>query len=908
MEDSMESDRKKLYVIDAFGLIYRSYFAFINRPLRDKDGNNVSALFGFYSTLIKVLKEYDHDYLVVALDSMTPTFRHEMYSQYKANREAAPDDLHSQVPRILEILDAANIPHIRVDGWEADDIIAAVAKKAAEQNIETVMVTGDKDLLQLVSDTVCALRPPRKNEKSYRFIRSEEVYEEFLLHATQIVDYLSLIGDSSDNVPGVSGIGPKGAVKLLQQYETLDNIYAHLDELSPSVMKKLVNGKENAYLSRRLVTLASDIPTGIEFETERFTTHSIDWAKAVPYFEKAQASSIITSLRPFLDDSEEVISAPANKRGTYEAVTSCEQLRKVLKEVSRAGVMAFDFETTDIDEMIATPVGFSFSSRKETGYYVPLVAGGEKIISEKDAIAVLREFLVDTKVKLVGQNIKYDYKVLRRWGIEDAQLYHDTMIAAWLLDSAAGIYNLDHLAEKYLGGYKTIKYEDVVPKGKLFSDIPLKDALEYAAEDSDITWRLYEVFTKELEKEGLTALFETVEMPLVKILSEMELAGIYLDTAIINTFDREVSQRLEEIEKEVYKQVGHPFNMNSPKQLQQVLFEERNLPTGKKNKTGYSTAIDVLEKLSYIDIVPKLIVQNRALVKLKNTYIDTLPLQIHHETGRIHTSYTQTGTATGRLSSRNPNLQNIPIKSSDGRRIREAFTPQKGSILLSADYSQIELVVLAHLSKDPNLMKAFREKKDIHTQTASLIFDIHPDLVLPEQRRIAKTINFGVMYGMSAFRLSNELSISRKDAGIFIENYFNRFSHVKEFMQKVLDEAEKTKVVHTILNRKRPVPEISSSNKTEQAGAQRIVINTAIQGSAADIMKLAMIKVDTMMKEEKVKSSMVLQVHDELIFEVVREELPLMRKLVQDAMESAYELSVPLRVSIETGESWGEMH
>ena len=911
----MESKRKKLYVIDAFGLIYRSYFAFINRPLRDKEGHNVSALFGFYSTLIKILREYDHDYLVVALDSMTPTFRHDMYKEYKANRDAAPEDLHEQVPRILEILDAANIPHIRVDGWEADDIIAAVAKSATEQDIDTVMVTGDKDLLQLVNLHVKALRPPRKSEKSYRFIGLDEVFEEFGINASQIVDYLSLIGDSSDNVPGVSGIGPKGAVKLLSEYHDLDTIYDHVDDLSPSVSKKLINSKDNAYLSRELVTLAADIPTGIEFETDRFTTKSIDWSKAVPFLEKAQASSLVSALRVFQttltaspEPENKVPEKMKNTKGSYSAITTISELHKILSEVTKDGIMAFDFETTDIDDMKAHPVGFSFTNTSNVAYYVPLIAEGKVVVDEAEAKEVLRFFLVDKKVRLVGQNIKYDYKVLKRWGIEDAVLYHDTMIAAWLLDSAAGTYNMDYLAEKYLDGYQTIKFSDVVPKGGSFSDVPLNEAVSYASEDADITWRLYELFTPLLEEEGLTKLFEEIEMPLVKILSHMELTGIFLDTTIIDTFDKEVTQRLAIIEKEVYQEVGHEFNMNSPKQLQEVLFEERKLPTGKKNKTGYSTAIDVLEKLSYIDIVPKLIVQNRGLVKLKNTYIDTLPLQILPETHRIHTSYTQTGTATGRLSSRNPNLQNIPIKSGDGRRIREAFTPKKGSILLSADYSQIELVVLAHLSQDPYLMEAFIQKEDIHTLTASIIFDVHPGLVLPEQRRIAKTINFGVMYGMSAFRLSNELGISRKDAATFIENYFNRFSHVKAFMQKVLDEAEKTKVVHTILNRKRPVPEISSSNKTERSGAQRIVVNTAIQGSAADIMKLAMIKVNHMMLEQNVKSKLVLQVHDELIFEVVQEELPLMKKLVQEAMEEAYSLSVPLRVSIETGASWGEMH
>ncbi len=903
--------RKKLYVIDAFGLIYRSYFAFINRPLRDNDGKNVSALYGFYSTLLKVIREYPHDYLVVALDSMTPTFRHDLYKEYKANRDAAPEDLHEQVPRILEILDAANIPHIRVDGWEADDIIASVSRSATESGIDTVMVTGDKDLLQLVSEHVIALRPPRKNEKSYREIGLQEVLEEFQINSNQIVDYLSLIGDSSDNVPGVSGIGPKGAVKLLNEYGTLENIYAHVEELSPTVAKKLVESKDKAYLSKTLVSLDSSIPTGIEFGTSRFTTESIDFSKAVPFFEKAKASSLIASIgeaRPTEIIEENKTGVVKNIKGEYRGITNIEELREILNTATANGIIAFDFETTDIDDMKAEPVGFSFTHERNKAYYVPLVAGGESIVDSEEAKKLLREIFVDQKVRLVGQNIKYDYKVLKRWGIQYADLYFDTMIAAWLIDSSSGIYNLDYLAEKYLDGYRTIKFEDVVAKGETFGDIPLDKAVTYASEDADITWRLYEEFLPILEKENLISLFNNVEMPLVKILSHMELHGIFLSVPKIDEFNKEVTNRILSIEQKVYEEVGHEFNMNSTKQLQEVLFEERSLPTGKKNKTGYSTAIDVLEKLALIDVVPRLIVQNRSLVKLKNTYIDVLPLMVNSHTNRIHTSFTQTGTATGRLSSRNPNLQNIPIKNDDGRRIREAFSPEEGFILLSADYSQIELVVLAHLSDDKALKEAFIKGEDIHTRTASLIFEIHPDLVMPDQRRIAKTINFGVIYGMSAFRLSNELGISRSDASTFIDNYFKRFPKVRGFMNSLLDEAKKTKTVHTILMRKRPVPQISSSNKMEQSGAERIVVNTAIQGSAADIMKLAMIKVDALMTEHNVKSRLSLQVHDELIFEVAKDEIEIMKDIVKEGMESAYALSVPLRVSIETGSCWGEMH
>ncbi|MDY0370920.1 MAG: DNA polymerase I [Sphaerochaetaceae bacterium] len=904
-----------LYIIDGYGLIYRSYFAFINNPLRDMEGNNVSALFGFFNSLLMVIREYNPDYLVVAMDTAAPTFRHELYKPYKANRDAAPQDLHAQVPRIQEILTAANIPQIGIDGWEADDIIASLTRCAEKQGLESVMVTGDKDLLQLVNSHTVALRPPRRREKNYRMMGPSEVKDEFGIDASQMVDYLALIGDSSDNVPGVAGIGPKGAVKLLQEFADLDEIYAHIEQLSPGVAKRLEASKELAYLSKTLVTLRPDVVDITDFNTNRFKIDSVDWEKAIPFFEAAQARSLIAAILANSEkDITQVVEPVAStsswaKPGAYHVVTSVAQLAQLLDEMAKSGRMAFDFETTSIDEMVAEPVGFSFTNRPFESWYVPLIAGGKTVIPANEAKALLKKCLVDQNTAIIGQNLKYDYKVLLRWGIPQANVTFDTMIAAWVLDAASGIYNLDYLAERYLDGYKTIQFSSVVPDKKgQFSDVKLEDAVDYAAEDADITWRLYEVFSKSLQERGMTKLFNTIEMPLVTILSKMELAGILLEEKKLAEFDTEVTSRLAIIEKKIFTEVGHEFNINSPKQLQEVLFQERGLPPGKKIKTGFSTAIDTLEQLAHLDIVPNLILQNRGLVKLKNTYIDTLPKMINPATGRVHTSYTQTGTATGRLSSHNPNLQNIPIKNDDGRRIRDAFVPSPGHIFLSADYAQIELVVLAHLADDPNLKKAFLEGEDIHTHTASLIFGVHGDLVLSEQRRIAKTINFGVMYGMSAFRLSNELQIPRKEAQTFINNYFARFSKVSEFMERVREDAKRDGKVATLLGRERAVPEITSRNGVERAGAERIVVNTVIQGSAADIMKLAMIKVVEAMRLQQLKSKLLLQVHDELIFEVPKSEITQMQLLVKKEMESSYPLSVPLRVSLEVGSSWGAMH
>lgn len=909
--------RPKLYIIDGYSLVYRSYFAFINRPLRDLEGNNVSALFGFFNTLLMLVRQYSPDYLAVAMDTATPTFRHIKYPPYKANRESAPQDLHEQVPKIIEILEAANIPQIGKDGWEADDVIASLVSLASEQEIDSVMVTGDKDLLQLVDERVTALRPPKKGEKDYRLFTAREVVEEFGIEPNQIVDYLALIGDSSDNVPGVAGIGPKGAVKLIQDYSSLDGIYQNIGRCSTSVAQKLENSREKAFLSQDLIRLRSDAMTRDEFVVDQLSVKTIDWHKAVPFLEKTQARSLISIIeemhgRTFSEGTVQVPSfqhKKINEAGTYHAVTSLDELEKLLDRMSKSGKIALDFETTGIDEMTAEPVGFSFTDTAGEAWYVPLFAEGRPIVPSEEAKRLLSRCLIEKKTAVIGQNLKYDYKIMARWGIKGIQPYFDTMIAAWLLDAASGSYGMDHLAERYLDGYRTIRFSDVVPnRDGCFADVALEQATSYAAEDADITWRLYELFDSLLKQRGMLDLFYHLEMPLVKILADMELAGLTLNVDKLTEFDKEVVVRISEIEQQIYTLCGKEFNINSTKQLQQVLFEERKLPVGKKNKTGFSTDTDTLEQLAFIDDVPRLILQNRALVKLKNTYIDSLPTMVNTKTGRVHTSFVQTGTATGRLSSRNPNLQNIPIRSDDGKRIRDAFVAPEGCLFLSADYSQIELVVLAHMADDRALKEAFVKGEDIHRHTAAVIFDIHPELVNTDQRRIAKTINFGVMYGMSAFRLANELQIPQKAAKAFIDDYFARFHGVQSFIERVQAKAEKTGKVATLMGREREVPEIRSRNRVEKSQAQRIVVNTVIQGTAADIMKLAMLKVTARMCREHTRSTLLLQVHDELIFEVPEDEILSMQLLVRQEMEHAVELSIPLRVGMGVGKSWGDLN
>ena len=924
-KESSKEFSKKLYIVDGYSLIYRSYFAFLTRPLTDGEGKNVSAYFGFFNTIFMLLREYHFDYFIIALDSHAPTFRHKMYPEYKANRDAAPEELHEQVPRIVETLKKMNIPYMAKEGFEADDLIATLTENATRLGIDSVMVTGDKDLLQLVNEHVKALRPPKKGQPKYELFGSSEVKEHYQVSPSQIIDFLSLIGDSADNVPGVKGIGEKGASKLLEEYVTLDGVYRHLDSLSKGIRKKLEEGKESAYLSRDLVALKSDVFTIDSFDTPLFSTSTIDYNAGVEDFVKAQCNSLARSALAFshgdkgkiLKEAEESVKseessvrAPKEMQGggEYKTVNSLSDLKGYFEDaVRQGGVIAFDTETTSIDVQKATLVGFSFSYSLKKGYYFPLVAGGLTLHTNDEVVPLLKEYLEGGVLSLVGQNIKYDLEILSTLGINNVKIAFDTMLASWLIDSNAGVYNLDDLASRYLC-YETLKYEDIVEKGKDFTSVSVEDATRYSGEDSDLTWRLYKYFSTLLEERGLTHLLNEYELPLIPVLIEMEKNGILLDKNFMSSLKEKFSLRYEETAKKIYALAGHEFNINSSQQLAKVLFEERKLEAIKKTQRGYSTDTATLESLlSSGDEIIKLILEYRSVAKLLSTYIETLPL-LCDDSGRIHTSYLQTGTATGRLSSRNPNLQNIPIRSEDGRLIRSAFIPKEGSLFLSADYSQIELVVLAHVSKDKELSEAFRKGEDVHRYTASLIFDKKSEEVTADERRIAKTINFGIMYGMSPYRLSNELSISRADAKLFIDKYFQRYSGIKAFVENSVKSAEQSGFVKTMGGHTRTVLGINSRNKNEKQAAERVAVNTIIQGTAAEIMKKAMINIFAALKAKGYKSRLLLQVHDELIFEVPTSELAEMKTLVKNLMESAVNLSVPLRASIEDGKRWGDMH
>lgn len=898
--------KEPLYLLDGYSLIYRSYFGFIRNPLKNPEGKNISAVFGFFRALISILNKRDTCRFVVTMDSKTKTFRHEMFPEYKANRDKSPDDLFEQIPIIEEILEMMEIPTIRVNGFEADDIMGTLAVRARDEGRPCYIITGDKDLLQFTGNGVKIMKLDKGN---FIEMGREDVFEDKGVWPEQIVDYLSLVGDAADNIPGVAGIGPKTASKLLQSYETLDGIYEHLDEIkSKSQKQKLIDNKESAYFSKELVIIRVDVP--IDLAVDDMLVKNLHSEDAARLLMKEGMQSLALELVPDLSASEELEDNEDHRvkaeKGEYSAVLSVEDLDTWIQTVRDRGMVSLDTETDSIDAMKANPVGICLSVGDEKACYIPIRAEGAECLSEDLIRSKMKELLEDEKIKIIGQNIKYDYKVLRRWGINPANLYFDTMIAAWMIDAGSPL-NMDFLAERYLA-YKTVHFKDVVPKGGIFSDVPLEDAVDYAAEDADVTWRLYEVLKTKLEEDNLIELFSTLEMELVRILADMEIRGISLNREELIEYGVELEEALTALRTEIYDLCGKEFNINSTKQLQEVLFTDRKLQPIKKTKSGYSTDTSVLKQLAEEDPVPEKILVHRGLAKLKSTYVDTLPEMVHPESGRIHTSFVQTGTATGRISSKDPNLQNIPVKDDNGRRIRRAFRPKDGCVFLSADYSQIELVVLAHLSQDPGLKEAFISGEDVHSKTASTIFKVDISEVTAAQRRIAKTINFGVMYGMSAFRLSNELKISRGEAAGFIETYFEEYSGIKNFVDDTVAQAEKDGGVYTILGRFRPVREITSKNKMEKSAAVRVAVNTRIQGSAADIVKRAMLGIDWALKQKNLKASVLLQVHDEIILEVPEDEIESCKFLLARVMESAWKMDVPLRVNVEEGSNWGDIH
>lgn len=920
MENSSE---KTIYILDSYGLIYRAYFALLTHPLTNTKGQNISAVVIFFRNLKALISKYNPSYIAAAFDSRTPTFRHEMYKEYKATRQKTPEDLHAQVPIIEDILKALNIPVLRVDGFEADDIIATVAEKCRNDGFNCRILSGDKDLLQLVSET-CSEMQPDKTNGGWETNGQNEVLQKWGVPPEKILDYLSLVGDSADNVPGIKGVGDKTALKLLAEYGDLDNILAHADEIKGALGNKVRDGKDSALFSRDLIRLRTDVPIEINFED--FSTGNLDFNSAGKLLMDCGAAAVAKSYLTKEADAEiqdkktEELEVKKNQ-GNYSPCTKLDSLTAFIDEIlnSTDKEFAFDTETDSLNTHTTNLVGFSLCHKSGHAIYVPVILPGgmfsEETIEKKDCINQLSRLLDNKDVTVIMHNGKFDLEVLYSNGynrLPSCKIV-DTMIAAWLLDPDAtgkSPFGLEYLSETKLG-LAGIEYNDIVKKGETFADVPLEKAFPYGAEDADFTWQLWQIFKTQLKEENLEDLFYNMEMKVLPILTRMEINGIHLDKKAMNDYSVELASEIEKQKQIIYDQVGHTFNIASTAQLQQVLFEERGLVPGKKTKRGYSTDTAVLEELSErtTDPLPKEILAYRSATKLQSTYVETLPT-LADSSGRIHTSFLQTGTATGRLSSRDPNLQNIPVRDDAGRKIRSAFTAVPGTVLISADYSQIELVVLAHLSGDKNLCKAFNEGIDVHKSTAALIYGIEPDAVTPEMRRFAKTVNFGVMYGMSAFRLANELDISRTDAKNFIDQYFNTYSDVKRFINETIESASKNGYSQTIMGRKRIITGINSKNKLEQQGAQRVAINTPIQGSAADIVKKAMINVQNALESSGSSAKMLLQVHDELIFECPDDADTVSKtiELIRKEMENAVKLSVPLKVSIESGRNWGEFH
>jgi DNA polymerase-1 len=921
--------KEALYLVDGYSLIYRSYFAFMSRPLTNPQGRNSSAVFGFFRSLFQLLTARRPAYLAVAMDSTIPTFRHEKYPEYKANRDHAPQDLHAQVPVIEEILTALRVPCLRRDGYEADDVMATLAAKCRREGRPCFILSGDKDILQLVGEGVRVLQPPKAGE-GFTELDREGVHSVRGIWPEQVVDYLALTGDSSDNVPGVAGVGEKTALKLLAQFKGLDEIYTRLAEVAPEgVRRKLEAGRQSAEMSRQLIVLKDDLDLSLDLADLRLG--ELGREAAIPLFAREGMTSIVkelsaATLAPLAAPAAKAApeggpAAPAGgavaaaeprtlKRGAYRTVLEQKELAEWVAGARKAGVFAFDTETTGLDPLTSRPVGFSLALAAGRACYIPVEAGDVKPLPLPVVLRALGGLLEDPALTLVGQNIKFDYKVMRRAGLRMRCRLFDTMVASWLIDSEQGSYGMDGMALRFLN-YRTIHYEEAVGERleRTLADVPASAATDYSGEDADITFQLYELFAPKIVSLKLEAVFHELEMPLVPVLAEMELAGIRLDAGELGRYGLELDKELARLEGEIFAQVGHPFNVRSTRELQAVLFEELGLAPLRKTKTGQSTDGFVLEELaSQGQKVPELVLSHRQLAKLKNTYVDALPGMVNPVSGRVHTTFLQTGAATGRLASKDPNLQNIPVREEEGRRIRTAFVPEPGWVFLSADYAQIELVILAHLSGDLTLREAFGAGRDVHRQTAALLFGVPEKEVSAEQRRIGKTINFGVIYGMSAFRLARDMRIPRRDAESFISTYFQRYAGVDRFLKATIRQAEVNGYVQTLMGRRRPVPAIGSRNRTERMAAERVAVNSPIQGSAADIVKKAMIDVAGLLSARGLATRLLLQVHDELIFEAPQAEAARAADLIRGAMEGAVPLEVPLRVSVETGRSWGELH
>jgi len=890
------TEKETLYLLDGSSYIYRAYFAI--RHLSSPKGFPTNAIYGFTQMLLKIMKDHAPAHVAVIFDAGKITFRNELFPAYKATRATMPEDLAQQIGPIKEMVRAFNIPALQLAGFEADDIIGTIARQCEAKGMKCVVVTGDKDLMQIVSEDVTLLDTMK--EKSFGIA---EVQEKFGVEPARVVDVLALWGDASDNIPGVPGIGEVTAKKLMQEFGTLDNLLARAGEVKGKNSEKLVEFADQARLSRTLATIDCAVP--IEYTMEDLAVSPPDSKRLGELFREYGFTTLMKDLT----------SSPTLSCEQYNVVLQEEELRALVDLLARRGAFAFDLESTSLNPMEARIVGFSVSCKAHEAWYIPVghrYLGAPEQLSEALVLELLGPLLTDPAIRKIGQNIKYDYQLLRRAGVQLAGIWCDTMLAAYLENPGRTSQGLDPLALEFLE-HRMISYSEVTGKGKgqlNFSEVDLDRAAPYACEDADATYLLHEILLPKVREFGMEKLLFETEMPLLEILAEMELTGVKLDLPLMRELSTGFGHELIDLEGRIHELTGGPFNINSPKQLGEMLFEKLGLAVGKKTKgkTGWSTNVEELERLAEDHEVARLLLLYRTVSKLKSTYTDALPKLIDPESGRVHTSYNQAVTNTGRLSSSEPNLQNIPIRGEVGRGIRRAFIAEEGALLLSADYSQIELRVLAHMSGDRVFCEAFAAGEDIHRRTASEVFGMFPELVTSEMRRQAKVINFGVIYGQGAFSLAKELGVTPKLAKAFIDNYFERHSGARSFLDGCIREAEVCGFVTTILGRRLPIPDISSKNGNVRAFAQRNAINYPIQGSAADIIKAAMIGVTRRMRQEGVASRLIMQVHDELVFEVPLAERELMEELVRSEMEGALPLRVPLKVDLNFGLNWSEAH
>ncbi len=893
------NESKIVYLVDVSGYIFRAYHA-IRGGLTTASGLPTNAVYGFTQMLIKLIKDEQPSHLVPVFDVSRISFRQDLYPAYKANRPDPPEDLAPQFPLVREVVRAFRLPPVEKEGFEADDVIGTLCKLLTKEGHQVKVVTSDKDMMQLVNDSV-SLLDTWKNKR----ISFAEVEKRFGVSPDKVIDVLGLAGDTSDNVPGVPGVGEKTASSLIQQFGSVEAVLENIDAISGKKRKEnLTEFADQARLSKQLVTIRTDVP--LDFNLDNYLVQAPDPELATELFERLEFSSLLQAFE---------LATPKKTLETdnYILVDDETKLHKMVQYFEKQSLIAFDTETNTTDTLADSPlVGLSFSVEKGNTYYVPVAHSlpNVKQVNKNQALQSLTNLFADPDKTWIMQNAKFDIEIMRTEGVEFAGTVEDTMLLSYVLNPARRGHGLDALAQEWLN-HQMISYQQVAGKGKdqvTFDQVDTKTACRYSGEDADATARLFGLLSKQVKEAKLWSLYEDIERPLVTVLAKMERTGVLVDKQALEKLTNEFDHLIAGMETEIYDLAGETFNINSTQQLGVILFERLGLPKGRKTKTGYSTDSTVLEKLAGKHPLPRLILDYRQAAKLRSTYTDALVKLINPKTGRIHSSFNQTVAMTGRLSSSDPNLQNIPVRTESGRMIRRAFIPQPGFTMLSADYSQIELRILAHLSKDEILLRSFNHDEDVHTRTAAEVFDTMAPMVDREMRRRAKAVNFGIVYGQSPYGLSESLGIPLREAKTIIDNYFERYSGVKDYIEEHQQQARKEKVVQTLFGRRIPLLDIDSSNASQRAYAERVAINAPIQGSAADIIKIAMLRIDSELSRQKLQSRMLMQVHDELIFEILENELESMKELVVREMMQAAQLDVPLKVDVGLGNNWDEAH